>query len=206
MLGRINTQGSTTARLLALLATVLVGITPALAHADNSIPTYALKVGGRVDRHGTSWGIWMFGKNGQGCWATRSWQANTLVGEGVACGYSVPPRLWQLGVSGPMGEADKAESVLFFLTRPTVKALFVLARFKERANPLWIRIPAHKIRAPARRQARLPSGVGYAIHAFHGHLTCEGRVKVYGVSGKLLDSRTLSECANIDGALEERSQ
>jgi len=74
-----------------------------LEASNGSIPNRAVKVAGGQSGD-SSWGIWLFGEGGRGCWGTRTRHRGELTGESVTCGFSVPLHRFQLAATGTLAD------------------------------------------------------------------------------------------------------
>lgn len=164
-----------------------------LAASSGSIPSRAAKVAGGHNAR-SSWGIWLFGARGKGCWGTRTVEQKQVAGESVTCGLSVPSHLVQLAVTGSVPGKDGPKSVLFFLTRlPDVKGLKVLIQ-PERRSPRWVTIRGRRLNPARRSAARVPARVGFAIRLVDGRGVCARRVVALDAEGQAIGRESFRGC------------
>lgn len=163
------------------------------AASSGSIPSRAVKV---VGGHGagSSWGVWLFGKRGQGCWATRTLDHGQLTGQSVTCGYSVPSHRSQLAATGTALGGRSPKSLLFFLVRsPEVKEIRVLVNTARRPAR-WVSITARQLTPASRASAQVPAKVGFAARLVAGNNVCPRRVVTYDGKHRALGRESLSRC------------
>ena len=164
------------------------------AASGGSIPSRAVKV---VDGHagaGSSWGVWLFGKSGRGCWATRTLYRGQVTGENVTCGYSVPSHRSQLAATGTVLGGRSPQSLLFFLVRsPEVKEIRVLINVAGRPAR-WVSIAARQLSPASRAAARVPARVGFADRLVAGKHVCPRRVVAYDGKHRSIGRESLPRC------------
>lgn len=164
-----------------------------LAASGGSIPPRAVKVAGGHGSH-SSWGAWLFGARGQGCWGTRTWLNGGLTGESATCGLSVPAHRFQLAATGVVSPGHPTRSLLFFLVRsPEVQSLKVRVQFPNRPAR-WLSIAAEGVSPASRSAARLPSNVGFAVRLVRGNAVCPRRVIAYSKSHRPVGQGNLPPC------------
>jgi hypothetical protein len=157
-----------------------------------SIPNYALNAAsGGSD--GAEWSVWLFGEDGDNCWATKTGRHFPL--EEAYCDYGVPPRYWQLIAEGPIGEPSQNKSILVFLTRDDVGRLEVLtgSERKRGRRPSWSRVQVQVIDARQARKAHLHGTVGYAAAVVQG-ISCVRQIAIFDPMGKQIRRTPLWPC------------
>jgi hypothetical protein len=161
---------------------------------NRPIPNYALDVVSG-ESGGTIWSVWLFGEDGNNCWATKSGRRFPV--EETYCGYGVPPRYWQLIAEGPIGESRQNRSIFVFLTRDDVGRLDVLTdsgREKGRKRRLsWTRVQAQVINTVQARKAHLHGVVGYAAAVVQG-TPCVRQIAIFNHTGKQIRRTPLWPC------------
>jgi hypothetical protein len=154
--------------------------------ADTSgkrVPPYALKIAGRQDESGNSWGVWLFGdRQNRSCWGTRTVHGGSR-SEGVACGLEVPRRAWQLAVGSVMGHSGHEQSVFVIFTKPGAQRVRLLVEEPRSDRRSWLSIRVHTIDVSAARSAHLPHRLGYASSVVAGAV-CARRISVLGRHGR----------------------
>jgi len=167
---------------LLMLSTAIAGVSGARAREPHiKAPAYAIEVGHHQQSDGDSWELWIYGNHeGRQCWLTGVRDAG-LPSRYETCGYSVPGQRWQLASKGSVGQGKRRESILFFLTRPHLKKLSVLASTK--GGHRRIIIPLHTVGSVAARKARLKRSIGYGIVRVKGSI---GRITVLTPSGNVV--------------------
>lgn len=185
---------------LALQCTTIVSAIAALllcsstfAASSGSIPPRAVKVAGSHSSS-SSWGIWLFGARGQGCWGTQTKHQGDVTGESVTCGYSVPGDRFQLAATGVVTGGPSPDSLLFFLVRsPEVESLKVLVRSSGDAAR-WVTISAKRVSASNREAARIPPHVGFGTRLIDGKSVCPRRVVAYDGNHRRVGQGALPAC------------
>jgi hypothetical protein len=158
--------------------------------SKSSIPKRAIKVAGS-QKGSSSWGIWLFGANDQGCWGTRTRSHGQLTGETVTCGFSVPGNRFQLAATGSL---EGGQSLLFFLVRsPEVERLRVLIDRGTRSTR-WVAMDAHPVNSARHPAARVPAGVGTAVKLVAGR-ACPRRVVALNKRDQPIGHGSLPPCA-----------
>jgi len=164
------------------------------AASSGSIPSRAVKVVGGHGGTGSSWGVWLFGKRGRGCWATRTLDRGQVTGESVTCGYSVPSHRFQLAASGTVLGGRSPQSLLFFLVRsPEVKEIRVLVSVARRPAH-WVSIAARQLNPASRASAQVPAKVGFAARLVAGKHVCPRRVVAYDGTHRSIGRESLPRC------------
>lgn len=156
--------------------------------------TAPLKVAGERIAPGNSWGVWLFGKEGEGCWRNRVVYEG-LPQEETTCGYSVPRDVWQLAVEGTVGAPGEVKSVIVFLTRPTVRRLNLQVEWEGSRVYRSLRADTVVTSVDQMNMAKLPYRVGYATWVVPGKVACIHRVKAFGDHGRVLDKGSSGLCA-----------
>lgn len=166
---------------------------PTMAASSGSIPARAVKVVGGHEG-GSSWGVWLFGKRGRGCWGTRTLHRGQLTGESVTCGYSVPSHRTQLAATGTVLGGRSPQSLLFFLVRsPEVKEIGVLVSVAGQPAH-WVSIAARQLSPASRTSAEVPAGVGFAGRLIVGKKVCPRRVVAYDGKHRSIGRESLPRC------------
>jgi hypothetical protein len=166
-----------------------------LAASGGSIPSRAAKVAGGHGSH-SSWGVWLFGARGQGCWGTRTRLNGELTGESATCGLSVPAHTFQLAATGVVSPRHPTQSLLFFLVRfPEVQSLKVRVQFPDQSTR-WLLIAADGLTAASRSAARVPSNVGFAVRLVNGRAVCPRRVIAYDKANRPVGHGKLPPCGS----------
>jgi hypothetical protein len=189
-----STQYRSKARILLTTGVALAFLIVPSAMSRGPIPDYALKVaGGKFDQK-SSWGVWVFGARHAGrCWATKSVESS-LVNEDAYCGFSVPPRYWQLAARGSFGRGTSQRSMLFFLTRKDVGSVGVLMDFNQNGRPAWVQVKAQAISADQARHAHMHSNFGYAVLMFPGPPGCLKQIAVFDRIGTRIEKSRPVRC------------
>lgn len=166
---------------------------PTVATSSGSIPSRAVKVAGGHS-NGSSWGAWLFGARGQGCWATQTRLHDQVTGESVTCGMSVPAQKFQLAATGTVSTGSAPRSLLFFLVRsPQVKRLRVFIRGGGR-SPRWVVMDTKGLSAAKRAKANVPARVGFAVKVVAGRSVCPRRVVALGGGHQPIGRGSLPPC------------
>lgn len=179
----------------ALVSAIAVWLfSPITMASSGSVPSRAVKVVGGHDGAGSSWGVWLFGKRGRGCWATRTLYRGQVTGESVTCGYSVPSHRSQLAATGIVVGGRSPRSLLFFLVRsPEVKEIEVLVSGTPRPAR-WVSIDARQLSPASRAAARVPARVGFAARLMSGQHVCPRRVVAYDGKHRAIGRESLPRC------------
>ncbi len=165
-----------------------------MAASSGSIPSRAVKVFGGHEGGGSSWGVWLFGKRGQGCWGTRTLHDGQVTGESVTCGYSVPSHRTQLAATGTVLGGHSPQSLLFFLVRsPEVKKIGVLVSVAGRPAH-WVSLAARQLNPASRAAAGVPAKVGFAARLVAGKEVCPQRVVAYDGKHESIGRESLPRC------------
>jgi hypothetical protein len=149
--------------------------------AGELIPDYAFKAaGGRIDRK-SFWGVWLFGRAGQNCWATKTSTRGIPFGEAY-CGYAVPPAYWRLIWSIPVGKAKRTQSTMFFLTRQDVDKIAVLVRRTKDRPDIWVSTKTRTLSSERASKSRMRLNFSYAVAVFPGSLFCVREIEMFNKS------------------------
>jgi len=166
---------------------------PTFATSSGSIPPRAVKVAGGHNND-SSWGAWLFGARGQGCWATQTRFHDEVTGESVTCGMSVPSQKFQLASTGTVSAGSAPRSLLFFLVRfPRVKELRVFVRGGGR-SPHWVVIGTKGLGPAKRARAKVPARVGFAVKVVAGRSVCPRQVVALDGRNRPIGRGSLPPC------------
>lgn len=178
---------------ICVLAVGLWSVPTLGASSGSAIPNRAVKVAGNSEA-GSSWGIWLFGKKGTGCWGTRSRYKGQLIGESVTCGFAVPDHRYQLAATGALPGRPQRGLVFFLVRSPEVHRLKVLVN-KRSGRTQWIAVKAHPVHSRRWPTAEVPTGIGSAVGIVRGGEICPRRVIAVNVRQQVIARGSLPPCA-----------
>jgi hypothetical protein len=157
-----------------------------------SIPSRAVKVAG-ARNGGNSWGLWLFGRKGRGCWGTRTRFHGQLAGESVTCGLSVPADRYQLVATGTLPGRPPKGILMFLVRSPEVHRLKVFTSTGSGA-PRWAVIATHPVRPDRHPAAEVPKGIGSAVAVVNGRAVCPRRVVALNDHHEVIARGSLPPC------------
>jgi len=163
------------------------------AKSRPSVPTYALKVAGGRLPEGARWGAWLFGRHHAGCWASKTVE-DGFTQEDAYCGFALSRRYWQMAARGYLGSKQKPKSMLFFLTRPGVRALSVQLKVKSQQSMNWIHVNTRAITPTQAKRAHMRLNFKYSVSIRSGSYRCIRTVIVFGRSGNVIQRSHLPPC------------
>lgn len=162
------------------------------AQTGEVIPPYAYKVAEGSPSKRSSWGIWVFGRRGDQCWGIRNVD-HRLVDDAAYCGFQVPTDPWQLAARGSYTGSKGPRSLLFFLTRRSIKTLKVeVKRFGSR--PTTLSMNTKRLTSSQAQRANMQPSFGYAFEEFEGQIDCISRITATDSIWRRVASSDASKC------------